>query len=146
MLCRASLEFVQPAATRDACDRMVRCLCACSANLVAPPAVSPDDWTVGLQGVGSSVAGQLPLTSTLCSVSTPCTVLVDTGNPGISVPNLAFLEIAAAIGAIIDQVSNLMLLPSCATLPTLPTFTFRIADHEYSVGPNDYIRQVRHPA
>lgn len=104
-------------------------LCACSANLALPPAVSADDWTVGLQGVSSSMAGQLPLTCTLCSVSTPCTVLLDTGNPGISVPQLAFLEIAAAIGAVIDQVTGIMVLPSCTTLPTLPTFTFRIADH-----------------
>ena len=120
---------------------MTALLCACSASLVAPLAVAPDDWIVGLQGVTSSIAGQLPLASTLCSVST---VLLDTGNPGISVPSLAFLEIRAAIGAVIDQNSGLLVLPSCATLPTLPTFTFRIADHEYNVGPDDYIRQVGH--
>ena len=123
---------------------MTALLCACSASLVAPLAVAPDDWTVGLQGVTSSIAGQLPLASTLCSVNTPCTVLLDTGNPGITVPSLAFLEIRAAIGAVIDQNSGLLVLPSCATLPTLPTFTFRIADHEYNVGSDDYIRQVGH--
>ena len=117
---------------------------SCSAALVAPPEVMPDDWTVGLQAVDSTDPGALPLTSKLCSPSAPCTVLIDTGNPGISVPPTAFKEIQLATGAIVDQVTGFLVYPTCAAAlaSTQPSFTFRIADHVYTLAPKDYIQQV----